>query len=105
MKIVENTCERLALRISRFGLSTGVCVLDRKSGATTVTRFALIVPYFRRRVSLSQVREVTVRRVGEQSGYRPVLKIALGREIVLGEFDKDDALEAAKLIRDFLRSS
>jgi hypothetical protein len=105
MKIVENSCERLALRLSRFGLSTGVCVLDRKRDATTVMRFALIVPYFRRRVPLSQVRDVTVRRTGEHGGYRTVLKMGLGREIALGEFNKDDALAAAKAIRDFLWSS
>ncbi len=105
MKIVEKSRERLALRLTRYGLRTGVCVLDGARDTTTVVRMALVIPYYRKSVPLSQIRDVTVRREGERGGYRAALKTVTGRDILIGEFTKEDALEAAKAIRDFLRSN
>jgi len=105
LKIVEKSRERLALRITRYGLSAGVCVLDRAHNTTTVVRLAVLIPYHRERVPLSQICDVTVRRSGRRGGYRTALRTRGGRDIALGEFAKEDALDAAKAIRDFLQSN
>jgi hypothetical protein len=105
MRIVEKTPEYLALRLTRRGMHTTICVLDRARNAATIVRIALIIPYFRRRVPLSHIRDVAVRRSGGRSAYRTALRLGFDSAVTVGEFTKDEALEVAKAIRDFLKEN
>src|SRR5271166_5249489 len=100
MKIIENSTRRLELRLARHGVSAGLCVLDRDSGEAAITRFALGIPYLWKRLPLSQITGVIVRRGTQRRAYHPMLELTFGDALSIGGYTKDDALEAARAIKD-----
>ena len=105
MKVIEHSARRLRLRLRRNGLSTGICTLDRGSDFAVITRFALLVPYYREKIALSEITGITVKRKGRRKTYHPVLELRLGRDFSIGGCTKEDAIQAAQAIREFLKMS
>jgi hypothetical protein len=103
MKIIESSARRLELRIDGIGTG-GVCALDRNTGEAEITRLIVGVPYSKKRVSLAQVSDITVKRPNERKTYYATLRLTSGEDITLGGTNKEDAMEAARAIRDFLRA-
>src|ERR1700753_1129226 len=103
MDIIEHSAQRIRLRVGG-GASTAICTRDRASGTAEVTRALVGVRYRRKRVALSSVANVAVRRRTKGKAYRPVLEMRFGDAIPLGDYGKDEALDAARAIRDFLRA-
>ena len=102
IQVIENSTNRLQLRLGGWGISTGLCTLDRENNVAEFARLALRVPYARKRVALTDVRSVMVKRRGRRKTYHPVVELRLERAISMGGYTKADALEAAKVIKDFL---
>ena len=103
MKIIENSARRLELRVEGTGTG-GLCVLDRNTGEVEVTRFIVGFPYSKKRMSLAQVSDITVKRPSERKTYYATLRLTSGEDIVIGGTSKEDAMDAARAIRDFLRA-
>ena len=103
MKVIENSARRLELRVESSGTS-GLCVLDRNTGEAEITRFVIGLPYSRKRVSLGQVADVTVKRPNERKTYYATLRLTNGEDLSVGGTTKEDAMDAARAIRDFLRT-
>ncbi|HEY0301634.1 MAG TPA: hypothetical protein VGC36_09890 [Rhizomicrobium sp.] len=102
IEVIENSLQRLRLRLGGWRVGAGVCTLDRETDIADFARLALHVPYRHRRVALGDVRSVVVKRRGRRKAYCPVVEVRIGEPISLGEYTKQDALEAARAIRDFL---
>jgi hypothetical protein len=102
LDIIEQSEECLRLRV-RGRASTVICTLDRASGMAEVVRLALGIPYRRKRVALSSITSVAVRRRTRGKIYRAVLEVRFGDAIAIGDTGKDEALGSAQAIRDFLR--
>ncbi len=105
VKIIEQTGRRLKLRFDGRGASTSVCTLDLDRNTAEVFRRAFFIPYHRTRIALSNVFDVATRRRGRRKDYHTVFELKAGRSISLGGYTKEEALEAAKAIRDFLRAN
>ncbi len=103
-EIMERTGRRLKLRCRGNGASTCICTLDLDRNVAEMSR-NLVVPYRRTRVALSNVYDVVVQRHGRRKDYQPVFELRVGRAVSLGGYTKDEALEAARAIRDFLREN
>ena len=103
MKVIKQTAQRLQLRLGLRGISTGICTLDRERNVADVARFALTIPYHFRRVALSDIKGVGVKRKGLKKIYNPILELKTGKDISIGGYTKEDAVEAARAIRDFLK--
>jgi hypothetical protein len=103
MKIIENSAKRLELRIGSAG-RVGVCVLDRGTGEAEVTRFVIGLPYSKKRVSLAQISDITVKRPTERKTYYATLRLTSGEDLAIGATNKEGAMDAARAIRDFLRA-
>jgi hypothetical protein len=101
--VIERNEQRLRLKVGGLA-STAICTLDRASGMAEVSRLALGIRYRRERVALSDIADVVVQRRSQRKSYRPLLEVRLGADIPLGHYSKDEALEAARAIRDFLRA-
>ncbi len=104
-RIIENTDRRLRLQVGGRGLSTCICTLDRESNVAELAHLALRIRYRRERIVFSNIRTALVKRRGRAKTYRTLLEVSGGRQISLGEYTKEEALEAAQAIRDFLRDS
>ncbi len=102
IEIIEHTGRRLKLRCRGRGASTSTCTLDLDRNVAEISR-ALVIPYRHTRVELSNVHDVVVRKEDRRKDYQPVFELRVGRVVSLGGYTKDDALEAARAIRDFLR--
>ncbi len=102
MKVIENSARRLELRVSGT-LEAGACVLDRNAGEAEVTRFLLGFPWSKKRVSLAQVANVTVKRPNSRKAYFATLQLTNGEDLMLGGTNKEDAMDAARTMRDFLK--
>ncbi|MDE2163378.1 MAG: hypothetical protein KGJ53_09460 [Alphaproteobacteria bacterium] len=103
MKVIEHSAQKLRLRLGSTGLSIGICTLDRESDLAAITRLALIVPYHHKQIALSEVTGVTVKRKGRRKTYYPMLELRFGRDFSIGGYAKEDAVQAARAIRDFLK--
>lgn len=103
MKVIKQSEQRLQLRLGSRGISTGICTLDRERNVADIARFALAVPYHFRRVPLSEIKGVGVRRKGLKKIYNPFLELRSGKDVSIGGYSKEDAVEAARAIRDFLK--
>jgi hypothetical protein len=103
MKIIENSARRLDLRVEGM-LHAAQCALDRNTGEAEIVRFVLGLPWIKRRVSLGQVSNVTVKRPNNRKSYFATLQLANGEELKLAGTSKDVAMDAARAIRDFLRA-
>ena len=106
MKIIENSTRRLELRLEGNGIAAtaGHCIFDRDQGYARITRVAFgIIPYLKRTLPLNQVASVTVKRTSNSKTYHPTLQLSGGDNFRIVAMAKDDALAAAKTIRDFLR--
>ena len=103
MKIIENSAKRLELRIDG-AVTAGLCILDRNTGEAEITRFIIGLPYSKRRVSLAQVSDITVKRPNARKAYYATLRLTSGDDVVLAGTTKDDAMDVARAIRDFLRA-
>lgn len=102
MKIIENSARRLELRVE--GVAGGLCVLDRNAGEAEVTRFVVGIPWSKKRMSLSQISDITVKRPNERKTYYATLRLTNGEDILIGGTTKEDAMDAARAIKDFLRA-
>jgi hypothetical protein len=100
--IIEQSERRLRLRV-RGRISMAVCTLDRASDTAEVTHAALGIGYRRKRLALSSIANVAVRRRARRKVYRPVLEVRFGDAIPLGDYGKEEALDVVRAIRDFLR--
>ena len=103
LKVTENSAQRLWL--DRHGISTGNCSLDRERSVADVVRYALGIPYRRLQIALSQVAGVAVKRKGDRNAYYPMLELRFGEDVSIGGYTKEDAMRAARAIRDFLKTS
>ena len=104
MKIIENSARRLELRLDGAGVAGGHCVFDRDTGEAEITRSLFgILPYLRKKLSLAQIATITVKRPTNRKRYRPTLQLTMGEDIPIASLTKEEALDAAKTIRDFLR--
>jgi len=79
-------------------------VLDRNSGEAEITRFIFGLPWNKKRVSLGQVSNVTVKRPNERKTYFATLQLTNGEELRLTGTSKEMAMDMARMIRDFLRA-
>lgn len=104
MKQVERSGERWKMRVSGAFLS-GVCELDRAANRVTVRRHMLDVPYFFTTFSLSEIGDITVLRHKRRRRYLAAIELRSGKKIPIGQFSKDEALEIARALRDFLTSN
>ena len=102
--IIEDSVTRLQLRVDRNGFRTGLCVLERERDEAEITRFALGVPVQHRRLQLSTISDVMVRRRPSSRDYHPVLVLGSGRTISIGICSKNDAIATMKAIRRFLKT-
>lgn len=105
LKVIENSARRLRLRLDGRGVSTGICSLDRERCVAHVVRYALGIPYRRRQIALSQIMGVAVKRKGDRGVYYPMLELRFGEDVSIGGYTKEDAMKAARAIRDFLKTS
>jgi hypothetical protein len=105
IEIIENSGRRLRLRLGGHGISTGICTLDRDSNTAEFLRLAFRIPYQRTRIACSDLRDVVVKRKTRGKTYHPMLEVRLGQDISMGGYSKNDALEAARAIRDFLQTA
>ncbi|MDE2111488.1 MAG: hypothetical protein KGJ79_10135 [Alphaproteobacteria bacterium] len=103
MKIIEQSAQRLSLRLFGRAVISEICTIDRDSNVVVLTDSAFCVPYRRRQVPLSLVTGVSVMRRGGRNSYYPVLELRVGRNVSIGAFAKAEALEAARTIREFLK--
>lgn len=105
MKVLKQSAQRLQLRLGLRGISTGICTLDRERNVADIAQFALAIPYHFKRVALSEIKGVGVKRKGLRKIYNPILELRSGRGVSIGGYTKEDAVEAARAIRDFLKMS
>ena len=103
MDVIEHTEQRLRLKVGGLA-STAICTLDRASGTAEIARLALGIPYRRERVPLSDIANVVVQRRKRRKAYQPLIEMRPGTDIPLGHYGKEEALDAARAIRDFLRA-
>ena len=101
--VIEQSAQRLQLRVGGL-VSTAICTLDRASGTAEVARLTLGIAYRRERVPLSDIADVIVQRRSRRTSYRALIEVRPGLDIALGHYSKEEALEAARAIRDFLRA-
>ena len=63
----------------------------------------MTIPYHFKRIALSEIKGVGVKRKGVKKIYNPILELRSGKDISIGGYTKEDAVEAARAIRDFLK--
>ncbi|MEI9886827.1 MAG: hypothetical protein WDN08_10070 [Rhizomicrobium sp.] len=102
IEVLENSAQRLRLRLGGWGVGAGICTFDRENNLADFVRLALRVPYRRRRIAFADVHSVVVRRRKRLKMYSPMVEVRSGRSISLGDYTKEEAMEAARAIRDFL---
>ena len=84
-------------------MHAGVCLLDRDRDLAVVTRFAFLVPYTRKNLSLSNIDDVAVKRRDHRKVYYVYLSPKRGTSVAIGAGTKEETIDAARSIREFLK--
>jgi hypothetical protein len=102
VEVLEKSERRLRLKLSGAAMSV-LCTLDLEKNVAEVARTALSIPYRRERIPLSSVFGISVRKRSRRKIYENVFDSRVGEPMKFGSYSKEDALEAARAIREFLR--
>ncbi len=105
VKIIERSNRRLKVRCDGQAITSSICTLDVDRNTAEFSSRVFQVPYRNTRVALSSVANVVVQRRSRRKDYRAICELRAGPSISLGSYTKEEALEIAKAIRDFLRES
>ncbi|MEJ0025126.1 MAG: hypothetical protein WDN01_03770 [Rhizomicrobium sp.] len=105
VKIIERSDKRLKVHCGERSASASVCTIDRDLDIAEISWLTLRIPFRRKRVALSNVLDIAVRRRAHRKVYQPVVELRVGGTISLGGYTKEEAMEAARAIRDFLHQT
>lgn len=105
MKIIENTDDRLRLRFDGRDLFGTICDFNRRKNEAELVHTLLFIPFRRKRVALSDITDTDVKKRDRYNRvrYSPVLRLRRGRSLSFACRARDEALEAMRMIKSFLR--